>query len=1307
MDFPEQSQAYYENSFQKLNFKATETKPSDPLSDISFSEEVQPKNKKIKSKFDQSEKKALFSSPFASLFEIGPSNKSKKTKHVSEDLFFSQQPANLFSTQTENSGINSNIFPKDVSCHSERKSTIDDHYKRKTDFFLSQSPDIKQNLIKPFNFFENAHSNLEKKIGFKKFFDKKEIYKTKNVEQERIFNSENKNFTNSPLRQEIETRFERIQINDYYNKNLRMEVEKNTEYKINPDENKSLNNSFITTPAKKETSNVFFNKFKNSSKLHIEDINRKTEKNNLITNLTHENIEFNKNYESPISENVNSKFTNNFSSPKNKPPETFKPISYANPLNKISDDNDLKLNTHKKNTVYNYENLNPKSHNKPETIFNLPKYNSINTDFTENTTNKKDGKTYSDIFKQRIDQKKVFNISNQAKQNTLISISQQAVPNKKHVAKYMENFIKKNKLDQTSKINPEKKELQELNKLLFEEEIPKKDYESKKFKKKPRKNYLFAQEEAKNSEESVSDLDSDSLEGENLQKLPDLDLDFERFFEENPIRNKKTFRRKGKIEKKLDVKADRIRIKKEKQIKEYLLETHFTYSAKPLKWQKLPITKDKDKLSEFKLPELEPFIAESGVKIPHLLTTITPYDFFVYFMPESIYAEISRLTNITASLDIYSQTSNTKKRTSWKESTPEDIKKWFGLLFLFGIVRKYNVNEYWTNDPLLGIYSVSKIMGHHRFNSIRKYISLYDRRKKADFEKIYPPLDPFYKFRFLLEHINDVCRKAYVPERELSVDESMISYQGIHRLKVYIPRKPTKWGFKAFVLSESSTGYLCHMILNEGHKRGEDEDILSKRIVLEILHGFEHKGFRVYMDRWYTSADLLSELKKRGIGGCGTIFLSRVGLVNDLRKEVRQFKEPGDATFYTNNDLMFVAFYHYRRQVYVLSNFHPPEWVKVEKVRKIAYFCKKEYKIYDYDAPLMIRQYNMYMGGVDHFNQKVSYYNVDYDIMKWYMRLVFWIFEIAMVNSYIIYSKVMSLKKLKPIASSEYRLEVIRNMTHWNHDPTKPIFRKGVTDKITEEDDLVDREFHNLNMKRKNQYDSNKLEVFTELKIDIKCILEYIGVGTCHICRRRRHKLKKTDFWCKSCYKGVCVNCFDSHRTEIIFKKLNAHKNTNDLLNHLITKKKMKVEKASEYYDNHVKKEKNPSKTKEVEISLTKSTLESEIQGMRKIDESNSNALIINEESSNISSSEESMIMEVRKPNKNIQEEAKINLDIYLKKKKEKNRITEEIKNDSQQYQSLKAVLDNFYSLGDEKLERDVEKERDQYSLEIRKSQEM
>ena len=54
--------------------------------------------------------------------------------------------------------------------------------------------------------------------------------------------------------------------------------------------------------------------------------------------------------------------------------------------------------------------------------------------------------------------------------------------------------------------------------------------------------------------------------------------------------------------------------------------------------------------------------------------------------------------------------------------------------------------------------------------------------------------------------------KIYDPRKNLSIDELMIGYQGMHQLKQYIQMKQTKWSFKAFFIYESKTdNFLKHL----------------------------------------------------------------------------------------------------------------------------------------------------------------------------------------------------------------------------------------------------------------------------------------------------------------------------------------------------------------------------------------------------------------------------------------------------------------------------------------------------------------
>ena len=65
--------------------------------------------------------------------------------------------------------------------------------------------------------------------------------------------------------------------------------------------------------------------------------------------------------------------------------------------------------------------------------------------------------------------------------------------------------------------------------------------------------------------------------------------------------------------------------------------------------------------------------------------------------------------------------------------------------------------------------------------------------------------------------IDQIIRKSselYTPEMELCIDESMIRYHGKSSMTVYVKNKPIQWGFRAFVLCESCSGFVLNWFLD-------------------------------------------------------------------------------------------------------------------------------------------------------------------------------------------------------------------------------------------------------------------------------------------------------------------------------------------------------------------------------------------------------------------------------------------------------------------------------------------------------------
>ena len=65
------------------------------------------------------------------------------------------------------------------------------------------------------------------------------------------------------------------------------------------------------------------------------------------------------------------------------------------------------------------------------------------------------------------------------------------------------------------------------------------------------------------------------------------------------------------------------------------------------------------------------------------------------------------------------------------------------------------------------------------------------------------------KIRPLVKRFLRVSQSLYNPEHNLTIDsESMIKFNGRSKYKVYMPQKPIKYGFKAYVLAEATSGYV-------------------------------------------------------------------------------------------------------------------------------------------------------------------------------------------------------------------------------------------------------------------------------------------------------------------------------------------------------------------------------------------------------------------------------------------------------------------------------------------------------------------
>jgi len=111
-------------------------------------------------------------------------------------------------------------------------------------------------------------------------------------------------------------------------------------------------------------------------------------------------------------------------------------------------------------------------------------------------------------------------------------------------------------------------------------------------------------------------------------------------------------------------------------------------------------------------------------------------------------------------------------REEWKPVSIIEMKKFLGLIFVTGIVRKPKLELYWSTRKIFQTPLFPQTMSRNRFKLIQRYLHLSDNNAGGTNK------DHLYKIRTILGIVVNNFRTNYTPDREISLDESMLGWRG-------------------------------------------------------------------------------------------------------------------------------------------------------------------------------------------------------------------------------------------------------------------------------------------------------------------------------------------------------------------------------------------------------------------------------------------------------------------------------------------------------------------------------------------------
>ena len=102
----------------------------------------------------------------------------------------------------------------------------------------------------------------------------------------------------------------------------------------------------------------------------------------------------------------------------------------------------------------------------------------------------------------------------------------------------------------------------------------------------------------------------------------------------------------------------------------------------------------------------------------------TALDFFQLLFPENLFEILLEETNRFAV-----QSFRTKPDARWYPTTLEEMRAFVALKIFFGIKCLPETRLYWSDNSVLGVSAVKKVMPRSRFEKIRQYLHMNDRER--------------------------------------------------------------------------------------------------------------------------------------------------------------------------------------------------------------------------------------------------------------------------------------------------------------------------------------------------------------------------------------------------------------------------------------------------------------------------------------------------------------------------------------------------------------------------------------------------
>lgn len=485
-----------------------------------------------------------------------------------------------------------------------------------------------------------------------------------------------------------------------------------------------------------------------------------------------------------------------------------------------------------------------------------------------------------------------------------------------------------------------------------------------------------------------------------------------------------------------------------------------------------------DQLEDIQVPQ---FVASTGINV--VLNNPNELDTFLTFIGNDLWDKMVQESNRYAHQQLSDQFEN------FRAITRAEMKAFIGIIIIMGIVKLPRYAFYWSTDEFLGNVGIKKVMAKNRFEEISRYLQFNDSSKEpargdGDFDRL-------FKVRPILDYVRNKCGGNFLPTKNISIDEGMIGFRGRLSFRQYMPAKPTKHGIKVWMAADSSNGYVLNFEVYLGKEPDQRPRIygLGYDVVTSMIRPYMNKNHHVFFDNFFSSVKLLEHLASNDTYACATVRPNRKDLPPCAKDKLR----PGQKLVRQKGNVVFTK-WHDKRDVYVISS-------NLSPLAEDSVVSRRNQQV---SKPAVVELYNKHMGGVDLADQLRNYYSLGRSSCKWYRYLFWFLVDISICNSFILYNHYRREHGEAKVKQVNFRMNLAKQLIG-GFSSTVPVGHSAKRRKIEK-------------LSRGNEGSHFIVKIEGRKKVCVHC--SKLGIKTVS------GRSVETTFQCLQCSVALCKTCF-------------------------------------------------------------------------------------------------------------------------------------------------------------------------------------